>query len=376
MNTKFLLVFPILLSISCSSSEENHEAEHRDHDGPMTIAMDELDEFQLTFTKPEMKAFSDTLKVRGMMHAPPMSKIDISLPYGGIIEDMRFYEGARVKKGELLAVIKHPDYVDLQERYIESISLREKALKNLNRQKSLDEQESTPRKILEEAESQFRGADARYNSLKAKLRLAGLSPGKIEDSGISDVVNVYSPSDGTISEALANNGMYLDPNKPIYRIIDKSHLHLELAVFPGDIGKIEIGQLVYFTFQNSPKLHSGKVYLVSQNVSEDDRSIKVHVHPDEHLDELMPGMFVAARLITQTDSAYVIPNGSFKQDGNEATAFVLEGDKIKLVHFDADSVTASGLRVPKSERREFVADGFQKVYARMKGSGATAGHSH
>lgn len=376
MNYKYILTIPVFLVMACASSEDQHEDEAHTHNEVSSIALSDLSEFELTFAKPSMKEFSDTLKVRGMMHAPPMSKMDISLPYGGIVQEMRFYEGATVNKGDLLAVVKHPDYINLQENYIESISERERALKNLQRQEALEAEESTPLKTLEEAQSQFKVADAKYNSLKAKLRLIGLSPNQVETAGIADVVNVYAPSDGTISEALANNGMYLEPNKPIYRIIDNSHLHLELAVFPDDIEKIKIDQAVYFTFSNSTELHEGRVYLISQNVSEADRYIKVHVHPEEELEALMPGMFVAARLITRTDSAYVLPHGSFKQSGNRVTALAREGDKIKAIEFNADQITEAGLEVPENERREFVSDGFSKAYATLKGSGASAGHSH
>lgn len=376
MNSRYIFSLPLVLAIACTSPEDQHEGEAHAHTEVNSMAIGEFSEFDLTFAKPSTKAFSDTLKVRGMMHAPPMSKMDISLPYGGIVQEMRFYEGASVKKGDLLAVVKHPDYINLQENYIESISEKERAFKSLERQEALKAEESTPLKTLEEAQNQFKVADAKYNSLKAKLRLIGLSPNRVEKAGIADVVNVYAPSDGTISEALANNGMYLEPNKPIYRIIDNSHLHLELAVFPDDIGKVKIDQAVYFTFSNSTELHEGRVYLISQNVSEEDRYIKVHVHPNEDLEALMPGMFVAARLITHTDSAYVLPHGSFKQSGNRVTALAREGDKIKAVEFNADQITEAGLEVPENERREFVSQGFSKAYATLKGSGASAGHSH
>lgn len=376
MKNLLSLLCLLILIVSCTSNKTSENGETHNHDEKKTVTQSEFSEFNLTYVKPAMKTFSDTLKVRGMMHAPPMSKIDISLPYGGIVHEMLFYEGASVKKGDLLAVVKHPDYVDLQERYVESISEREKAMKNLERQEALRERESTPIRVLEEAQSQFQVAEARYNSLKAKLRLAGISPQKVERTGITDVVQVFSPSEGTISDALANTGMYLDPNKPIYRIIDNSHLHLELAVFPGDIGKIKIGQSVYFTFENSTEVHRGEVYLISQNVSETDRYIKVHVHPEKHLKELMSGMFVAAQLITTTDSALVIPHSSYRQDGNRVTALALEDEEIVVAHFDSDQITASGLRVAPDETRSFVNEGFSKAYAKMQGSGASAGHSH
>ena len=120
-----IILMSILISACNSSSNTNHEDEHLhdDHEENMvTLTQNQMDAINLEMAIVEEKNMNLDIQVNGTIELPPQHIADISPIMGGIVKNIFVIEGDRVKKGQVLATLQHPDFIQLQEDYIVNLN--------------------------------------------------------------------------------------------------------------------------------------------------------------------------------------------------------------------------------------------------------------
>ena len=121
------VIFTALIINSCGKkSEEGMEAaeEMASEEGKSFL---ELKDEQIKAAEIETdsiieRSISAILKVNGVINVPPQNLYSINAPYGGFLKKTDLLEGTRVKKGEVIATLEHPDYIQMQQDYMNSVS--------------------------------------------------------------------------------------------------------------------------------------------------------------------------------------------------------------------------------------------------------------
>ena len=258
--------------------------------------------------KIETRTLSENLTVSGTLDVPPQNRISISAPYGGFLKNTELLEGSSVKKGEVIATLEHPDYIQMQQDYMSSFNQLEYLEKEYERQKELQAGNATSGKILQKAESDYRSTFALIKGLEAKLAMIGINTETVKQGKISPVISIISPVNGKVSKVNVNVGKYVNPQDVIFEIIDPNHLHVELTIFEKDISKIRAGQKIRFTLANQPSIErKATVHLIGQ-VFDETRSVHVHGHLDQEDVGLLPGMFVNAVIETTSNEVLSVPS--------------------------------------------------------------------
>jgi len=134
MKIKYSIVSLALISlfaVSCGKKDtaeattekpKTEQAEEGAHEeGPKTIA--ELTEEQMKSVgvllgQVEMKDLTSTIKANGLLRVPNDKKATVTSLYGGVIKTINFQIGDYVRKGQVLASISNPEYIQLQEQYL------------------------------------------------------------------------------------------------------------------------------------------------------------------------------------------------------------------------------------------------------------------
>ena len=60
------------------------------------------------------RAMGTGLAVTGVLDVPPESAVAITAPLGGFVESTQLLQGTRVRRGQVLAVIRNPDFVRMK----------------------------------------------------------------------------------------------------------------------------------------------------------------------------------------------------------------------------------------------------------------------
>ncbi len=324
---------------------ENEEAhDHSDHSetGTIELTQKQFDLAGIKIGKPTMRPIGDELQVNGVIDVPPKGNVSISLPYGGFLKSTEMLPGSKVKKGQLLAVIENPEFLQFQEDYLNAFAKKESLEENYKRQEALFGDQVSSAKEFQASKSAYLGNEATLKTSAAKLEMIGMNPEKVRNGNATSSINLYAPVTGTVRDVHTNIGKYISPQQVVMDITNASDLHVELTVYENDLPKVKKGQRIRFAPSSDPEnWREAEIFLVGSTVRED-RSVTVHGHLHEpHLD-LIPGMYLTARIETGTVDALAVPENAVQRYGGEQFVFVSKGtameDGEKMYRFEMVAV--------------------------------------
>ncbi|OYU80697.1 MAG: efflux transporter periplasmic adaptor subunit [Flavobacterium sp. BFFFF1] len=261
----------------------------------------------IQFGMVELKALSGTTKVNGMLDVPPQNLVSISTPFGGFVKSTAMLQGMKVRKGQVVAMMQNPDYVQPQQDYIDLKSQLNYLKQDYERQQELSKENVNALKTLQKSKAEYESMRARVAGLKTKLQLMNINISSLENGTIQSTIPLYSPIDGYVTEVNTNIGAYANATDVLFEIADTGHLHAELTVFEKDVPKLQIGQKVRFTLANETTERMATVYLVGKEISAE-RTVQIHCHLDKEDKNLLPGMYLKALVESGTQQVPAVPS--------------------------------------------------------------------
>jgi len=191
------------------------------------------------------------------------------------------------------------------------------------RKEELVSRNATARRAFEEAQSNYLVEKAHLQGLEAKLNLIGITPQHLDSAGMQTQIFVRSPLSGYVTKVSANTGQYVNPEMELVSVVDKHHIHLELAVFSQDIARVQKGQKITFQIPGNSETYEGDVYLLGHLVDAERKSLNIHGHiENKDPNQFIPGTYVNAVIHTEADSIYAVPAGAITRQGDNAYVFV------------------------------------------------------
>ena len=300
----------LLLSISCKQETEPVMEEHSaTNENVVELTEAQMKQTSIEVGKAVKRNIGNEISVNGMIDVPPQGNISITIPYGGFLKYTDMLPGTKIRKGQVVARVENPDFIEFQKDYLEALSNNDYLKSDYDRQKILNDERVSSTKVFEKAKSMYLNNQATIKALESKLRLIGINPNSVKNGTISSTVNVYSPIDGVVRDVYVNTGKYFGTQDVLMDITDASDLHVELNVYEDDIPLIRMGQRIRFRLANAPEeWMEAEVFLIGNSVR-DDRSVTIHGHlkESETYEELLPGMFVNANIEVGMTEMYAVP---------------------------------------------------------------------
>lgn len=292
----------------------------------VTVTDEQFKSLGIVIGKPEQRSVSDQINANGMLDVPPQNLVTISAPLGGFVKKTELLQGMKVSKGQTIVVMEHPDYIQLQEDYLTTKGQLEFLELEYKRQEELAKENVNAAKALQQAKSNYFGAKARMQGLKAKLILSNINPAEIENGEIKSTISIPAPISGFVSQVNVNIGMHVSPTDIMFRIVDTDHLHAEAQVFEKDIPQLKIGQRVFVRLSNETQEREAKVFLIGKEITPE-RTVRVHCHLEKKDDSLIPGLFFSARIETNNKLVTTLPSEAVVAFENKNYVFVQSEQK-------------------------------------------------
>ncbi|CAA0243669.1 efflux RND transporter periplasmic adaptor subunit [Tenacibaculum maritimum] len=340
MKKIIILAVTAIFIISCNLKGGDHsDHDHAAEEGVPNSkkeSKEEHNENELHLTKEQLIAagiqseeitkreIRNRVAVTGTIEVPPQSKATIYAPLEAFVHKTNLLPGDKVTKGQIIAVLQHPNFIELQYAYLEAINKRNVAQADYKRKKMLLENEIASKKSYQIVEGAYRSAQSLVDSYKEQLKLAGLSPDKIITKGIQQYVEVKAPISGYVVENNLNKGMFLAANSEMMEIIDNDHMHAELNVFGTDITKIKKGDEFIFKPSGVDVEYKGAIQLISQKVNEKTKTVNVHGHFEDEENRLKSGMFINAEILLKGREVFTVPENALIEKGDEYFVFMAE----------------------------------------------------
>ena len=303
-------------------------------DDRIQVTQAQFDQSKMSLGELEEKSFPTVVTVNGMIDVPPENRAVVNASMGGYIKTTPLLIGDIVRKGQLLVTIENPEFVALQQQYMEVNEQLTYLKAEYDRQVTMRAENITSQKSFLKAESEYKTAVARHTGLDRQLRMINISPASVRAGKISSVVSINAPISGSITKVNVSKGSYVSPATEILEIIDNDHIHLELSVFEKDILKVKKGQAINFKIpEASSAIYKAEVHLVGTSI-EANRTIKVHGHlEDESGVNFLTGMFVDASIVTNSAFAKALPSSSIVTVDEISYILVLDEKKGDTYYF-------------------------------------------
>lgn len=288
----------------------------------------------------QMRNLSNIIKLNGMIDVEPNSMATVSAPLGGYIKSAGLLPGQAIKKGQVLATLENPEFITLQQDYLESKGSLVYLEQEYQRQKKLRAEDINSAKTFQKVSSDYNIMKARINGLEQQLALAGISKSALKSGKISRTANLYAPISGYVKTSNVNMGKYVNPSDVLFELINKNDLHLVLNAFEKDLDKINVGQTVKFSLAKENNYNrTATIFLVGQAAG-DDRVIPVHCHMQKQYEsDFLPGMYVKAWIETGTNQQSAVPSEAIVQlegkdylvlqTGQSATGYTFQFEEVK-----------------------------------------------
>ncbi|MFA8450997.1 MAG: efflux RND transporter periplasmic adaptor subunit [Bacteroidales bacterium] len=264
--------------------------------------------------KIQKRNLSDLIKLNGNVKVKPESIVSIAIPFGGYLKSNSLIEGQKVKKGELVAQIENPLFIDMQQEYLKDRSQLTFLEKEYKRQSDLRKEEINSEKSFQKTKADYQSMKANVQALKKKLQMLGISIKTLNKGEICSYANFYAPISGTISYSGAVKGQYIEEAKNLYQIENKSDVYLSLSAFENSIGGIEEGQKVMFSTSKENQFKREAEVTYTGIASGNDQVIPVSCKiKEEDTKDLLSGMYVKAWIEKGKKLQDVLPNDAFVQ---------------------------------------------------------------
>jgi len=317
--------FLFLVFMNCVNSEKTTDNTIAQRvDDRIQISKIQFNENKMALGMIEEKAFPVTISVNGMIDVPPENKAVVNPTMGGYIKTTLLLEGDDVKKRQPLITLENPEFVTIQQEYMEVKEQLNYLKAEYDRQQTMLEENITSQKSFLKAESGYKTAMAKYNGLKKQLTMLNISPKNVENGNITSIITLYAPISGSVTKVNVSKGTYVSPATSIIEIIDNSHIHLELLAFEKDIMKIKKGQKIVFKIpEASDETFQAEVHLVGTTIDEK-RTIKVHGHPLDESNRFLTGMFVNAEIIVDEKITKILSESTLVENEGEFYVLVLD----------------------------------------------------
>lgn len=233
----------------------------------------------------------------GLMRVAPQQEATLSLTMGGKIHSLSVMPGQAVSRGQEVATLDNPDYVALQETYLDAAAQLEYLEKEYARQRTLGERDAASQKKVQQSKADYLSMKARWEAAGARLQALGADPKSLQEQGIRPYLSITAPISGYVTRLNANLGKYLDAGEPVCDLINKSQLLLQLTVYEKDLSLMQVGGAIEFRVNGMGKqTFAATVVSIDQSVDPTDYSIKVYARVLHPQPDFRPGMYVRARM--------------------------------------------------------------------------------
>jgi len=292
----------------------------------------------------EARDLAETLLLTGTLK--PRAQVELVAEVAARLERVLRDEGARVAKGEILAVLDETDYRLANDRARAALAVAE-----ANRAHATTERERADNLLQT-------GGITDKDRLSAQVALqvaeASLAQARAEAAIAAQQLErtrVRAPFAGRVGRRYADAGAMLAVGGPLFTLVDDALLEFEAQVASRQLASVRVGAPVEVSVDAlKDERIPGKVARVAPLVDERTRSFKVVVAVPGR-DGLVGGLFARAEVVVGTvRGALVVPPAALVRDGAEpgrAHVFVVRQGRAERLEVEIGAEAAFAVEARK-----------------------------
>ncbi|MBS2028627.1 MAG: efflux RND transporter periplasmic adaptor subunit [Deltaproteobacteria bacterium] len=268
------------------------------------------------------------VEVRAPVDLRPLLSADVGSKTLGYLDAVMVDRGDKVKKGQLLAIVRPSDLPDQLAAARSSIAQVEAqaalAKSNYDRAKELEPKGIVSKSELDQAKSQYEASQAALSAAQAQVGAVATRLGETRiESPIDGVVAVRRLDPGAL---VGNQGS----SNPILTVVRTDVLRVFVAVNEHDSPGLSLDKQAHVEVDALPgRSYAGKVVRISPTFDPVTRTLDAEVQIENHDGELRPGMYGQGSIVIETHRGVpVAPAEAMQISNDEHYVYVVDGDTV------------------------------------------------
>lgn len=338
-------------SAEVAKTEEGHTDEH-ENPNIAVLSDEQIKSIGIELGTIEEKQLTAALKTNGVLKVPNQNRASVNSIYSGVIKSLLVQPGNIVRKGQTIATIANPEFIQAQSQYMGVNAKIMFAELEVKRQKELNEGNAGALKNLQSAETELRSLRTLKSTLAQQIQLMGINPARLSNGKLISMLAVTSPISGVVSNVNVKMGSYVDVTTVVAEIVDNSRLHLDLFVYEKDLPKLKNNQTIHFTITNNPgKEYDAQIFSLGSSFEGESKAVTVHAMVKGDKTGLIDGMNVTAVVSLEKASVPAIPADAIVTIAGQDYIFVVTDEHAENEHKDGEDSIKNDVKEQHKEEK-------------------------
>lgn len=236
----------------------------------------------------------------------PVQGVTLAADQPGVVEKILFQSGARVREGQVLVQL---DVSQERAQLAAAEARRDLAKQSLGRSRSLLGEGAIAQAEYDQAEAQFKDADATVKAIEAAIARK----------------TIRAPFSGTTGIRQVNLGQYVNSGDPIVPLQSLERMFVDFSVPQHQVAALRPGATVQLADSGSAVLATGRITAINPVADEATRNVQVQATFENRAGKLRPGMYVTARVQAGgTRSVVAVPVSAINYAPYGNSVFIVE----------------------------------------------------
>lgn len=323
-----LFLMPSCKNKPATESAAVSEAPHIE--GLIHLSAEQIKRAAISWGAVEQKSINAVLPLTGELRIQPENRAVVSASSDGFLTSLHVRLNQSVRKGELIATLRKPDLLDLQQEFLETRDRIHFLQAEFTRYNALREADATADKNLKKVAADLQAALTTGEMLVAKLGLYGIDTDKLTTNNVRTDIRLTAPMSGVVTAVHLSSGSAVQMGAAICEIADFSALHADLFVFEKDMLKIKTGQKVDISFPGAAgKNLKATLFSIDRVLDPVKNALRAHARIDNSAGlNLVDGAYCDARLtLDAAPVTPVLPAEAIVREGLEEYILLLDREQ-------------------------------------------------
>jgi len=273
--------------------------------------------------KPE--PFTETLSATGSLLAD--EGVELQAEINGKIAAIRFREGSKVSRGELLVKLNDSDLRaqrELAKHNLELAQLREQRVGQL----------------VKEGIVTASDYDTAKYEVAARIDQISIIDAQVEKT------EVRAPFDGVVGLRYVSEGSYVNATTRVATLQQIDRLKVNFSVPEKYAGRVKVGSAISFSIVGSDRRFKGSIYAFDPRIDAGTRTVVIRAVCENPGGVLLPGAFANVELeLAKLDDAILVPAEAVIPGVSEKNVFVLVDGKATRRPVEIGTRTANQVQI-------------------------------
>lgn len=311
-----------------SAKNDDGHGDEEEHSEEVHFSEQQFESLAMKVNQLTKRNISSYVEANGQLEVPPQNEATVTAIIGANVSSIEVIEGDKIRKGQVLAYLSHPDLIKIQTDYVSNWNELQYLETEYQRQQKLYDEKIVSGKEFQKTKSDYQSKVALVNGFEAQLKNMGLNLNKLQQSEIYNRVPLTSPIDGYVRLVEVKTGQFVQPQTELFEIVNNEHIHADFMVFEKDMHKVKKGQKIKFISESAPdKELTATIHSVGKAFEQDPKAIHLHAEIENKEGLLIPGMYVRGRIMTTATENYALPEAGVVREGDKYFIFTAEQEK-------------------------------------------------